>query len=202
MEKFDESLPASILHFLRGRSAGVHWLQALVHSGSANWGDLGEYMFSDEVPGNWRIKDLNRPKYSFCIKILTGSFKLGSKCTCDMWRHTKPQKTALLQTSKWQDAYTVSWCFEPNQPQRITSGLRTNFNLSPCYSFHMSLYCKSLLSQSTLKLSTIVQTKHLKKIFFLKPISIPWVLNMGTCIQHGDLFYSAGLHRNLWTSQS
>ena len=28
----------------------------------------------------------------------------------------------------------VSWCFEPSQPQRITSGLKTNFNLSPSYS--------------------------------------------------------------------
>ena len=24
----------------------------------------------------------------------------------------------------------VSWCFEPSQPQRITSGLNTNFNLA------------------------------------------------------------------------
>ena len=27
-------------------------------------------------------------------------------------------------------------------------------------------------------------------------IYIPWALNTGTCIQQGDLFYSAGLHRN------
>ena len=27
----------------------------------------------------------------------------------------------------------VSWCFQPSQPQRITSGLKTNFTLSPCY---------------------------------------------------------------------
>ena len=27
----------------------------------------------------------------------------------------------------------VSWYFEPSQPQRITSGLKTNFNLSPSY---------------------------------------------------------------------
>ena len=25
----------------------------------------------------------------------------------------------------------VSWCFEPSHPQRITSGLKTNMNLSP-----------------------------------------------------------------------
>ena len=28
----------------------------------------------------------------------------------------------------------VSWCFEPSQTQRITSGLKTNFSLSPSYS--------------------------------------------------------------------
>ena len=32
----------------------------------------------------------------------------------------------------------VSWCFEPSQPHRITSGLNTNFTLSPSYSFHKS----------------------------------------------------------------
>ena len=28
---------------------------------------------------------------------------------------------------------TVSWCFEPSQPQGITSGLNANFNLSPIH---------------------------------------------------------------------
>ena len=37
----------------------------------------------------------------------------------------------------------VSWCFEPSQPQRITSRLNTNFTLSPSYSFHKSSYHKS-----------------------------------------------------------
>ena len=31
---------------------------------------------------------------------------------------------------------------------------------------------------------------------FLQPIYIQRALNMGTCIRQGDLFYSAGLHRN------
>ena len=43
------------------------------------------------------------------------------------------------------------------------------------YSFHMSLYHKSC---------------------FFKPSYIPRVLNTGTCLWQGDLFYSAGLHRN------
>ena len=37
----------------------------------------------------------------------------------------------------------VSWCLEPSQPQRITSGLNTNFNQSPRYTFHKSTYHKS-----------------------------------------------------------
>ena len=42
----------------------------------------------------------------------------------------------------------VSWCFEPSQPRRITSGLNTNFTLSPNYSFRNSSYHKlSFLSQ-------------------------------------------------------
>ena len=52
----------------------------------------------------------------------------------------------------------VSWCFEPSQPQRITSGLNTSHVFEPIY--------------------------------------ILRALNMGTCIQQGDLFYSVGLHRN------
>ena len=66
----------------------------------------------------------------------------------------------------------VSWCFEPSQPQRITSGLKTNFTLSPSYSFHKSSYHKSC---------------------FFEPIYIPRAVNTGTCIRQGDLFYSAGM---------
>ena len=42
-----------------------------------------------------------------------------------------------------QDSLLVSWCFEPSQPQRITSELNTNFTLSPSHSFHKSSYYKS-----------------------------------------------------------
>ena len=31
---------------------------------------------------------------------------------------------------------------------------------------------------------------------FLEPIYIPGALNTETCVQQGDLLYSAGLHRN------
>ena len=51
-----------------------------------------------------------------------------------------PHGSALRSSNSKQ---LVSWCFEPSQPQRITSGLNTNFTLSPSYSFHESLYHKS-----------------------------------------------------------
>ena len=38
--------------------------------------------------------------------------------------------------------WLVSWCFEPSQPQRIPSGLKTNFTLSPSHSFHKSSFHK------------------------------------------------------------
>ena len=34
------------------------------------------------------------------------------------------------------------------------------------------------------------------QVMFFEPIYILQALNTGTCIQQGDLFYSAGLHRN------
>ena len=50
---------------------------------------------------------------------------------------------SLLFVSGQIQSQLVSWCFEPSQPQRITSGLNTNFTLSPSYSFHESSYRKS-----------------------------------------------------------
>ena len=34
------------------------------------------------------------------------------------------------------------------------------------------------------------------QVVFFELIYIPLVLNTGTCLQQGDLFYSVGLHRN------
>ena len=86
-----------------------------------------------------------------------------------------------------------------SQPQRFTSGLNTNFSQSPSSSFHKSLYhMSSFFSLSTPQiLSTISERKPRKTItHVLEPIYIPRALNTGTCIQQGDLFYPAGLHRN------
>ena len=48
-----------------------------------------------------------------------GAVKLENLCHCCA-RETETRVSKL-----------VSWCFKPSQPQRITSGLNTNFTLSP-----------------------------------------------------------------------
>ena len=53
------------------------------------------------------------------------------------------QYTQMLHSHRSDHRRLVSWCFEPSQPQRITSGLNTNFPLSPSHSFHKSSYHKS-----------------------------------------------------------
>ena len=66
-----------------------------------------------------------------------------------------------------RESQLVSWCFKPSQPQRITSGLNTNFTLSPSQSFHKSSYHKVILFQ---------------------PFYIPRALNTGTCIHRVTYF--------------
>ena len=62
----------------------------------------------------------------------------------------------------------VSWCFEPSQPQRITSELNTNFNLSASYSFHESLYHKPLsLSQNTAQILPTISERKTRILFCL-----------------------------------
>ena len=100
-----------------------------------------------------------------------------SKSALSEWKRQRYQLLSVcaIQAKRKQMLVSqlVSWCFEPSQPQRITSGLNTNFTLYPSHSFHQSSYHKTCL----------------------QPIYIPRALNTGTCIQQGDLFYSAGLHR-------
>ena len=49
-----------------------------------------------------------------------------------------------------------------------------------------------LHSVSKLVISQVIMLQ----VLFLEPIYIPRALNTGTCIRQGDLFYSAGQHRN------
>ena len=52
-------------------------------------------------------------------------------------RHSALKKRTNCFDSSFADQL-VGWCFEPSQPQRIISGLETNFSLSPSYSAQRS----------------------------------------------------------------
>ena len=71
-------------------------------------------------------------------------------------------RTARLTVLKNSVHQLVSWYCEPCQPQRIISGLKTNFILSPGYSFHKSSYCKSLFLRQELPVTYFIQkpTQH------------------------------------------
>ena len=45
-------------------------------------------------------------------------------------------------------------------------------------------------------ISRLFISQVIPQVMFFEPISITRAPNSGTCIQQGDLFYSAGLHRN------
>ena len=78
---------------------------------------------------------------------------------------SRPMLRKCWQKNKRVSDLLVSCCFEPSHPQRIISGLKTNFNLSPNYLFHKSLYRKSFvfLSQTTTQItSTILERKFRK----------------------------------------
>ena len=86
----------------------------------------------------------------------------------------------------------------PVNHKRITSG--ADHKLKPISKSFISqvIIPQVFLSQTTAQiLFTISERKTRKTIAHaLEPIYIPRALNTGTCIQQGDLFYSADLHRN------
>ena len=54
----------------------------------------------------------------------------------------------------------VSWYFEPRQPQRITSRLKTMFSLSPIYSARKSSYHKLSINHKISLDRNLHKTKH------------------------------------------
>ena len=87
-----------------------------------------------------RMKQL-AVRYATTEQKFSAAWWLGEKCTqsqtaalnfCFMWPKQGGRRRGKL----------VGWYFEPSQPQRVTSGLKTNFNLSPGYSAHKSLNYK------------------------------------------------------------
>ena len=54
----------------------------------------------------------------------------------------------------------VSWYFEPSQPQRVTSWLKTMFNPSPIYSAHKSSNHKLSINHKIRHATNLHKTKH------------------------------------------
>ena len=50
-----------------------------------------------------------------------------------VWNIKVDRNTAFERTWTQKKSELDSWCFEPSQSQRITSGLKTNFSLCPSY---------------------------------------------------------------------
>ena len=76
----------------------------------------------------------------------TKSFNIsGHEYVTRMTKDTTTQTRVTYGNSNlaYQFVSLISRCFEPSQPQWITSGLDTNFTLSPSYQFHKSSYHKS-----------------------------------------------------------
>ena len=78
-------------------------------------------------------------------------------------------------------AQLVSWCFEPSQPQRITSGLNTNLTLFRSYSIHKSSYHKSYFLAYLYSAGTQHGNLHLAgwPILFCRPTQEP-------CVSHNQ----------------
>ena len=63
-----------------------------------------------------------------CYSQILGQLLVTDAPFCDFFVYTK--------SDVHTESYLLSWCFEPSQPQRIISGLKTNFSLSPSYCPH------------------------------------------------------------------
>ena len=101
--------------------------------------------------------------------------------------HTAMHTLTLSRTFLSQaQPFLLSWCFEPSQPQRITSGLNTNLTLSPSYSFHKSSYHKSCFWAYLYSEGTQHRNLHLAgwPILFYGPTQEP-------CVRHSE-------HRRNW----
>ena len=58
------------------------------------------------------------------------------------------------------EGWLVSWYFEPSQPQRVTSWLKTMFNLTPIYSARKSSNHKLSINHKISHDTNLHKTKH------------------------------------------
>ena len=126
------------------------------------------------------------------------------ECVRKRKRETKSEQYHHNSSEHFNNNWLVSWCFEPTQPQGITSGLKINLILSPSYSFHEPFCHKSSFSSNhypnyidnfgtqTHKISNTC----LGAYFYSRAHSTLESASIVCNDEQGDLFYSAGPHRN------
>ena len=118
-------------------------------------------------------------KHAMEIPNTTSNEKIKTK-TETLWSPQYPaQKFTFQQKEKEEDVIgrpslqtstglkKVSWYFEPSQPQRTTSGLKTNYNLSPIFyparkssNTNYPKTTKSVLTQMCKKTHANIKQKH------------------------------------------
>ena len=72
------------------------------------------------------------PPFVFATDFTSQQFQL-SAISC-----TDGEGTCTHISISYTVVCQLLWCFEPSQPQRVISGLKTNFSLSPSCSAHKS----------------------------------------------------------------
>ena len=84
---------------------------------------------------------LDQPSSSFVPLFVVGVERRigkGLLCLWEGWRGELEGASFVCGRGGWGIGRLVSWYFEPSQPQRVTSWLKTMFNLSPIYSARKS----------------------------------------------------------------
>ena len=129
-----------------------------------------------------------------------------TKTTTATYKQTKNRQNKYWRrftNSEWVSewvSWLVSCALSPVNHKGLYQGW-TQTSVYPLVIHSTSHYTTSLFfpnkRSNSLNTSTISEYKPTKTVTqFLEPIHIPWALNTGTCIKHGALFYSVGLHKN------
>ena len=112
----------------------------------------------DVVKVSELARGLFRPDPRACMSTqLRARYQTDGACHTGELGHWMCAVNAAKRSS-WNSGKSVSWCFEPSQPQRILSGLKTNISLSPSYSAYESW--NHIFFKSTTLVPTQVYWKH------------------------------------------
>ena len=112
--------------------------------------------------------------WTVCELFMVGVLTLYGHCVNSLWSLWLVYQLCMVSAWTLHGMWTlfgyqlVSWCFEPSQQQRIISGLKANFNLSPSHCAYESLNQTTIFfffTTTLLKYFTYIQ----RTIFFNSP---------------------------------